>query len=58
MMSLYGETYLTGIYVMVYRVKEADDAYFLENSVGDIFSIGDNGEIITVKRGGGGFQRK
>ena len=41
MMSLYGETYLTGIYVMVYRVKEADDAYFLENSVGDIFSIGD-----------------
>ena len=38
-----GETYLTSVDGTVYWVKEADDDYFLDNSVGDILTIGYNG---------------
>ena len=59
MTGSYGETYMTGVDGTVYRVQETDDDYFLENSVGDIFSIGDDGEMITVKKGGGeGFPKE
>ena len=44
---------MTGIYIMVYQVKEADNDDFLDNYFGDIFSIGDGIKIITVKKGGG-----
>ena len=53
MTGSYGDTYFTGVDGKVCRVKEADDDYFLENSVGGIFSIGDGGEMITIKKGGG-----
>ena len=53
MAGLYGETYLGGLDEMIYWVKEADDDYFLENSVGDILLIGDDREMVTVKKGGG-----
>ena len=54
MMVLYVETYLTGVYRIVYWVLEADDDYFPENYFWDIFSIRDDGVMITVNKGGGG----
>ena len=43
MAGFYGETYLGGLDEMIYWVKEADDDYFLKNSVGCLFSIRDYG---------------
>ena len=51
--GLYGETYLTSVDGTVYQVKEAGYYYFIKNSARDIFSIGDDGEMITLNKGGG-----
>ena len=51
MKGLYGYMHLTGVDGTVYWVKEADDDYFLKNSVGGIFYIVYDKETITVKKG-------
>ena len=43
MTGLYADTYLTRVDGTVYRVREADDEYFLKKYVGDMFYIGDDG---------------
>ena len=46
---------MIGVDKKVYRANEANDYYFLENSVVDILFIVDDREMVTVNKGGGTY---